>query len=118
MTALDPAWPGTLSDRAYLGRRALGGGWRIVAGDDLFLAPDARGAARALLCDAFGGHRVRDDLVDAFAAWLPRCDFRLSAEFDICVEGEGRPYPLSSRGSTSLHARPRTRSYRRGDLHY
>ena len=81
MTALDPAWPGTLSDRAYLGRRALGGGWRIVAGDDLFLAPDARGAARALLCDAFGGHRVRDDLVDAFAAWLPRCDFRLSAEF-------------------------------------
>jgi len=51
MTALDPAWPGTLSDRAYHGRRALGGGWRIVAGDDLFLAPDARGAARALLCD-------------------------------------------------------------------
>ena len=42
---------------------------------------DAPGAARALLCDAFGGHRVRDDLVDAFAAWLPRCDFRLSAEF-------------------------------------
>jgi len=38
MTALDPAWPGTLSDRAYLGRRALGGGWRIVAGWGLWWA--------------------------------------------------------------------------------
>jgi hypothetical protein len=77
----DSAWPMTLQDRTYVGRRALDGGWRLVIGDQFVLAPDARHAARALLSDAFAGHRVRDDLVDAFAAWLPRCDFRLSAEF-------------------------------------
>jgi hypothetical protein len=88
MAVLDPTH---LQDRAYLGRRALGGGWRIVCGDELLVAPDARGAARALLGDAFMSDRVRADLVDAFAAWLPRCDFRLSAEF---VAGWGLRWAL------------------------
>jgi hypothetical protein len=88
MSTFDPA---TLQDRAYVGRRALGGGWRIVAGDQLIIARNARGAARALLSDAFDGHRVRADLVDAFADWLPRCDFRLSAEF---VAGWGLRWAL------------------------
>jgi hypothetical protein len=88
---MPPFDPASLQDRAYVGRRALDGGWRIVAGDALIIAPDARGTARALLCDAFEGHRVRDDLVDAFAAWLPRCDFRLSAEF---VAGWGLRWAL------------------------
>jgi hypothetical protein len=81
MTALDTGWPMTLQGRAYVGRRGLNGGWRVVVDDELILAPDARRLARALLRDAFDGHRVREDLVDAFAAWLPRCDFRISAEF-------------------------------------
>ncbi|WP_028062527.1 hypothetical protein [Solirubrobacter soli] len=78
MAVLDPTF---LQDRAYVGRRALGGGWRIVCGDQLIVAPDANGAALVLLCDAFATDRVREDLVFAFARWLPRCDFRLSAEF-------------------------------------
>jgi hypothetical protein len=88
MAVLDPTY---LKDRAYVGRRALGGGWRIICGDALIIAPDARGAARILLCDAFATDRVRDDLVDAFAAWLPRCDFRLGAEF---VAGWGLRWAL------------------------
>ena len=89
MPRFDPA---TLQDRAYVGRRALGGGWRIVCGDELIVTRDARGAARALLNDAFESARVRDDLVDASAAWLPRCDFRLSAEF---VAGWGLRWALT-----------------------
>jgi hypothetical protein len=81
VAVLDSAWPMTLQDRVYVGRRALDGGWRLVIGEQVVHASDARLAARALLSDAFAGHRVRDDLVDAFAAWLPRCGFRLSGEF-------------------------------------
>ncbi len=88
MAVLDPTF---LQDRAYLGRRSPRGGWRIVCGDELIVARDAHGAARALLCDAFATDRLRDDLVDAFAAWLPRCDFRLSAEF---VAGWGLRWAL------------------------
>ena len=89
MASFDPAF---LQDRAYVGRRALAGGWRIVTGDELIIAPDARAAARAMLTDAFASDRVREDLVDAFAAWLPRCDFRFSAEL---VAGWGLSWALS-----------------------
>jgi hypothetical protein len=77
MAVIDPTF---LQDRAYYGRRAPGGDWRIVCGDELLVAADTRTAARALLADAFQTDRVNPALVDAFARRLGSCDFRLSAE--------------------------------------
>jgi hypothetical protein len=85
------SWPDELWGRAYVGRRAPDGSWRlevrtaqrgtaatlVVAGPGI-----RRRLARAMLRDALGGRRVRDDLVDAFAsAWpLPAREFRLAAD--------------------------------------
>jgi hypothetical protein len=78
-------WPGSLRSRAYRGRRLPDGTWRIDVRDSgrssTVLAAGAPALAGALLNDAFEGHRIREDLVDAFAAWLPARDFSLRAEF-------------------------------------
>jgi hypothetical protein len=79
------SWPISLRDRAYRGRRLPDGSWRIDVRDarstSTVVAASAAAVAVALLRDAFEGHRVREDLVDAFAAWLPPRDFNLRAEF-------------------------------------
>jgi hypothetical protein len=78
-------WPTSLRHRTYRGRRLPDGTWRIDVRDSgrtsTVLAPGEPAAAGALLHDAFEGHRVREDLVDAFAAWLPAREFSLRAEF-------------------------------------
>ena len=89
------SWPGSLRSRAYRGRRLPDGSWLIDVRDEgrtsTVIAAGAPAVADALLHDAFEGHRVRPDLVDSVAAWLPARDFSLPAEF---VAGWGLHWAL------------------------
>ena len=68
-------------DGLYTALRDADGVWTLYAGTNMLVATRDTGVlAAAMLSDAFPGHAVRSELVDAFAAELPEEGFILPAE--------------------------------------
>jgi hypothetical protein len=69
--------PTTLANRLYIGNADAQGTWTLhVLSDDgsdtLLVSPSRRALAEAMLRDAFPGHLVREDLIDAMTReWEP-----------------------------------------------